>query len=210
MKTAIIGLGGIGTRVLSEMRGFETNLLLIDGDKYEFKNLSRQFCDVTDLGRNKAQAWSAKLNCEGIPEHLDVDNLFLLNDCDVILVCVDNHPSRKLVFEYAKERENCIVIAAGNDLVDGNVLAYVRRAGRDYNRCPLEYHPELSSQGIHPNNMSCAEAAVSSPQIGLANAWAALIMMCIFRNIIEKLEFHDEYCFDIEEMKVLGYEHKKP
>ena len=109
---AIVGLGALGT-VAAELliRAGVKKIILIDGDKVEESNLSRQLYTERDIGKNKVLAAKEKLhqiNSQAIitahPTHLHRQNLSLLH-ADLFLDCTDNLPTRLLFNDYAKRQK---------------------------------------------------------------------------------------------------------
>jgi molybdopterin/thiamine biosynthesis adenylyltransferase len=111
-KIAIIGAGGINSwsiRFLSEILNIFYNeippyIKIFDNDIVEEKNIKRfnQNYDVEDLMFNKAEVLSKKYN-------LDFEDIFIteenindkLIDFDDIIIGVDNHKTRQLLYNFA-------------------------------------------------------------------------------------------------------------
>ena len=153
MKIVIIGLGGIGSilcerlaRYLTYSADDRTSLLLVDGDAYEAKNFERQ--DFTRLG-NKAEVKAADLklqffgmNVSSFPAFVNETTLAqVIQEGDVVFLCVDNHKTRMLVSNYSKNLTDVTLISGGNDLIDGNVQIYIRKDGKDLTPDLCAYHP---------------------------------------------------------------------
>jgi len=209
----IIGLGGIGQVVAIYLSLFlnslnrTARLLLIDGDSYEHANESRMFCG--NLG-NKAAVMQADLagrlspatavTLLAVPEYVTPDNLDRLIPSgrgESVLLCVDNHATRKLVAEYAGQLDDICLVSGGNDGVgpdaagtirqgtEGNVQIYLRRGGVDCSPTLTKYHPEIAHPAdarpdeARPDEEGCAElfASGSTPQILFSNLTAAVAMM---------------------------------
>jgi PRTRC genetic system ThiF family protein len=118
----VAGCGGNGSHVamglgrlcyhLRETNGPPVNVVLIDGDHFEPKNVGRQNCRPHDVGKNKAKALAARVNgeynlrVEAIPEMLTYQLLesLLRGEEDpqwgavhanvIIVGCVDNPDTR--------------------------------------------------------------------------------------------------------------------
>lgn len=121
----VVGCGGNGSHVamglgrlcyhLRETNGPPVNVVLIDGDHFEPKNVGRQLCRPHDVGKNKAKVLAARVNgeynlrFEAIPEMLNygtLENLFKGEEdpqwgaaqANVIVVgCVDNPEIRRTI-----------------------------------------------------------------------------------------------------------------
>ena len=181
-------------------------VVLIDGDSYEHANQSRMFCG--NLG-NKATVMQADLagrlgatsavTLLAVPEYVTPDNLDRLihsGQGESVLLCVDNHATRKLVAEYAGRLDDICLVSGGNDGVgpdaagtirqgtEGNVQIYLRRGGVDCSPAMTKFHPEIAHPAdtrpdeAHPDE-GCTElfAAGSTPQILFSNLTAAVAMM---------------------------------
>jgi molybdopterin/thiamine biosynthesis adenylyltransferase len=202
----VIGLGGIGqivavhlARFLSSLRRTAT-LVLIDGDRFEQGNESRM--RVPDYFANKAEALHAELaeSCAAgdvtvaaIGEYVTPDNVSRLvrsGPGESVLLCVDNHATRKLVAAHAARLRDIVLVSGGNDGVGpdgsgavrsgtaGNVQVYVRAAGADRTPRLTAFHPEIADPpDRRPDEAGCVELAVSAPQLLFANLCAASCML---------------------------------
>ena len=202
----VVGLGGIGQPVATYIGRFlatlgrPARLVLIDGDAYEPDNAGRM--DVPELYRNKATAMQARiaachascaLSVLAVPEYLRPDNIGRLvpsGPGESLLVCVDNHATRKLVAEHARGLDDVCLVSGGNDGVGpdrqgverhgtaGNVQVYVRRGGVEETADLTRYHPEIAEPAdTRPDEAGCAELAASTPQILFTNLFVAACML---------------------------------
>jgi molybdopterin/thiamine biosynthesis adenylyltransferase len=211
MNIVIIGLGGIGSilvdrisKFINYSRDIRAKFLLVDGDSYEDKNYERQ--EFSFLG-NKAevkqkdlQMTYSRLDVRSFDSFVDTTNIKeIINDGDVVFMCVDNHKSRMIVSNHCKSLSNIILISGGNDYTDGNVQIYIRKDNKDITPDLCRYHPEIAKPDDKmPHEMSCQELAMSEPQLYFANLGAATIMCWAFYNVVVK-EVYDrsEIYFDI-------------
>jgi len=205
MKTKVIGLGGIGSHLLSPLcRYLEAStsnedkgskkgkdplhsLVLIDGDDYEAKNASRQ--EFHDIG-NKAEVSAARVKrdypsllVEAKPHFVTIENVFLfIEEGDIVFLCVDNHATRKLVSDRCQGLKDVILISGGNEFQDGDVNLYLRRKGKNVTPPLTHLHPEIQNPADrNPDEMSCEELAeVGVPQLIFANLTAATMMLNAF------------------------------
>lgn len=212
-RLKVIGIGGTGTNLLAfvprylayqweSKRGVEVTL--VDGDKFEGRNEDRQ---IFDEQGNKADVTAARLRREfpsltvlSIPEFVTPQNVReIVRPRDVVLLAVDNHATRKLVFDRCRGLSNVTLISAGNDLVDGSVMVYIRKKGKDVTD-PVRLHPEIQfPQDRNPGeDPSCmALAAEGEPQIVITNMAAALGMaMALFQFLKGRVPAEETY-FDI-------------
>lgn len=101
-KVVIVGVGALGSHVAQFLRN-EAELTVIDFDRVEQKNVLSQFHSKVSVGKNKATSMREAFNflygvkLEAIPHKLTCDNIELLDATDLILDCLDNAPSRRLV-----------------------------------------------------------------------------------------------------------------
>lgn len=203
-KVKVVGTGGIGLCLLPTLARFlnfsvekfnDVELSLIDGDTYEEKNRDRQ--DFDELGAkatvtaNGLRNKFPRLNVYDHPIFLDESNIVRhIRENDIILLCVDNHKSRKMVSDRASELNNVSIISGGNDRIDGNVLIHLRRDGKNLT-CPMDqYHPEIANPNdLHPNEMnqvgSCSRMAESQPQLVIMNNLIAANMLAAFYTLTD-------------------------
>ncbi len=189
----IIGVGGIGSnltefiaRFLNFEEEFRGKIVLIDGDRFEEKNKTRQ--NFTGYG-NKAESKALELTRKfpnlsftfhDIYINKENVNKYIL-DYDVVFLCVDNHKTRKIISEHCNTMNNVTVINGGNDLLDGSVHLYVRRNGMDITPSLTKYNPEIETpEDETPEEMSCEKRAISEPQIFFTNLQAAIIMCQVY------------------------------
>src|SRR5688572_7543537 len=114
-RLVLIGLGGIGSTVLAYLALFlhslrmPLRLVLVDGDTYIPRDQERQM--FTSLG-NKAEIKAAETIAQlgpselvivPVPEYVTAENVGrLIRDGDYVLLCVDNHPTRKLPSDHCQ------------------------------------------------------------------------------------------------------------
>jgi hypothetical protein len=224
-RIVVIGLGGIGSILARYLVLFlaslpeEFRVLLVDGDAFEPNNTYRM--DVPSY-ENKAQAMSREIGerfgREGLgirfkSQYLNRENQEdLIREGDFVLLCVDNHATRKLASDRVGRLQNAVLISAGNDGVGegergtyGNVQIYARQTGQVVSGAPLDvFHPEIANpQDISPDEMDCMElAAQGAPQllpINLAMASAMLSAVVRFLMPPNGETMYDEVCLDILE-----------
>lgn len=204
MKIRIIGIGGIGTWLCDALfkylnynvasTGEEIEVTLCDGDSFESKNSERQSFEMRALHINKAQAKAAQLaplypnvKIEIMPEYINEINVCSILPADFIFICVDQHASRKIIGEAIQNAkpENITVISGGNELDYGTVITHIRRKGEDITP-PITSYDEIKNADMneHPDRMSCAQLAVSAPQVIFVNMAVAVSMCNTFYSIL--------------------------
>jgi len=188
---------------------------IIDGDSYEERNKDRQ--KFVERG-NKAEVTVHDLEnmfpnlfFTAFPLYIDDENAtLLLQDGDVVFLCVDNHQTRRLVSHYcAEELENVVLFSGGNDFTDGNVQVFIRKDGENLTPPMHDVHKEIENPiDLHPNEeedrSGCLEEAEAAPQLLIANNMAAALMLNMFHGWVDKPESflheilgYDEIFFDL-------------
>lgn len=214
----VIGLGGVGSIVARYGSIFlaalktPARMVLIDGDKFEPKNASRMF--FGDYG-NKAEVVRAELlprftdsqmELSWVPEYVTPENIDrLIRTGDIVILCLDNHASRKLINEHASKLDNVVLISGGNQGITdqergtfGNVQIYIRKYGKDVSDSLTRFHPEIANpKDKLPTDLSCTEALESTPQLLMSNlATASHILNALQLYLCDCLHF-EELAFDV-------------
>ncbi len=224
-RVKIIGLGGIGCIVLQYLTVFlksldrPVRLVLIDGDRFEVANSTRMvFQQVGNKAEVKAAETAVWLGTSAVavvavPAYVTAENIGqLILPGDHVFLCVDNHPTRKLVSDHCARLPAVALFSGGNEGVEpprergtyGNVQVYLRRDGRDVTAALTRFHPEIANpQGKSPSEMSCAELAVSTPQILFTNlAVASALLNAFFAYLCTRL-MYQEVKLDVLDARML-------
>lgn len=211
INAVIIGLGGVGTilaerlcRFLNFSRDYESEVLLVDGDKYEPKNYERQeFNSIGNKAETKAHELASKfrdIEFDVVESYINEENVGdIIKENTVVFVCVDNHKSRMIINNYCKTLNDITLISGGNELTDGNAQLYVRKGGKDLTPDLCAYHPEIANPDDKlPEELSCEELSESEPQLYFTNLGVATLMCWLFYNAIVKQDYEkSEVYFDI-------------
>ncbi|MBI4168884.1 MAG: ThiF family adenylyltransferase [Acidobacteria bacterium] len=196
----VIGLGGVGAPVaqaLAQFLAFQRvcdTLVLVDGDAYEARNRERVLFDATGnkaviKAHELAQACDGRLTILPVAEYVGPGNVRrLVGEGDAVLLCVDNHATRKLVSDRCRRLWSVVLISGGNDGIEdgrtgtyGNVQAFVRRAGRDVTNPLTRFHPELARpRDRRPDQQGCAAGTPIAPQLLFTNLTVAAAMLGTF------------------------------
>lgn len=159
-RVLIIGLGGIAETLVGQIARWlahahpRSELVLIDGDLFDDGNMSRQTVGVygpkaTERRRQINIALGEardKITITAVTEYLNFDNVArLIREGDYVLLCVDNHATRKLVDDYIGTLTTAVCIAGGTGGMEGDVLLYVRRDGGDVTSPFSKYHKEIAN-----------------------------------------------------------------
>ena len=213
-RIKVVGLGGIGCIVLQYLTVFlksldrSLRLVLIDGDRFEVANNRRMiFKTVGNKAEVKAAeivAWlgPCELSVVAVPQYLTVESIEkLILPGDHVFLCVDNHPTRKLVSDHCARLSSVALFSGGNEGVDpprergtyGNVQVYLRRDGRDVTASLTRFHPEIANpKGKLPSEASCVELAASTPQILFTNlAVASAMLNAFFAHTCGRLAYQE-------------------
>lgn len=236
----IIGLGGVGSiaaRYLSlflAAQKVDLRLVLIDGDEFELKNADRMFFNVlgnkADVLRKELLEWlgGMHLSIISVREYVNDENIEnLIRERDLVLLCVDNHKTRKMISDHCAKLDNVCLVSGGNDgvtigaegdmVVDmdaegdadmdsgagtrgtyGNVQVYMRCEGLDVSPSLTDYHPEIEDPpDEHPDDLSCLELIESTPQVLFANLAVASAMLSTTWALLCGELDHNEVAFDI-------------
>lgn len=108
-RVTVIGAGALGSHLVQALRNEDATIKAIDFDRVEMKNISSQFHFKNVVGKKKTDALaSAMLFCWGrkvevVGHRLTADNVDqLLGGADLLVDCLDNGESRRLVQAYAR------------------------------------------------------------------------------------------------------------
>ncbi len=200
----IVGLGGTGgqiarsaARILYDMKARRMHtpqLILIDPDTVEMKNVGRQLYTAGDVGQPKAHVLMRRFNCAlglntvGIAEPLNAEMHFERQGGGIVIGAVDNHLARQ---ELSRVK-GALWIDSGNHFSAGQVIvgnqgdrevmlrhldgkdgkyAYLPNAGLLF---PALLEPEPAApQPLQP--VSCAELVQEGSQHLLVNDWVAIV-----------------------------------
>jgi molybdopterin/thiamine biosynthesis adenylyltransferase len=119
MRIAFCGVGALGSTAAVACRNLDATLRLVDFDRVESKNLLAQAFVKQSVGKNKAAALKLQLQnfygvkAEAYGVRLQDNNAGeLLTECDLLVDCFDNAPSRTLVSTFARAHDVACVHAA--------------------------------------------------------------------------------------------------
>lgn len=224
-RVKVIGLGGIGCALTPHLAVFlkglarPLRLVLIDGDRFEPANAGRM---IFGAAGNKAEVKAAEIvatlgatevTIAAVPEYVTPDNVArFVRSGDHVFLCVDNHPTRKLVSDHCATLDAVALFSGGNEGVDpprergtyGNVQAYIRHDGKDVTAPLTRFHPEIANpRGKLPTELSCAELAISTPQILFTNLAVASAMLNAFYTFTCGQLAYQEVKLDILEARMM-------
>jgi hypothetical protein len=224
-RFVVVGIGGIGGALLQPLAmflhsfGIPIRLVLVDGDQYEPHNATRQ--SFQSLG-NKATVKSSETvellgnsNLTIVPfdHYITPENIGkIIRTGDHVFLCVDNHPTRKLVSDHWQKLSDLVLISGGNEGVNpprergtyGNVQIAIRRGGKDVTVSITKYHPEITKTKEElPHQHGCGQLVTSTPQILFTNlAVASAMLNAFFAHACDRLSYQ-EAKLDILEARML-------
>lgn len=229
----IIGVGGTGSFLLTVLlrylnsrsdvnQNFE--VIIVDGDKYEEKNVNRQEFAHSRIGRNKADVQAEvygkkfpNLRIVSVPKYLGEENIKqIIGEHSVVFCCVDNHKCRYMVSLRCQELNDTLLISGGNEEFDGNIQSYCREAGEALNN-PIEVrHPEIkNTDDGDRSKMSCEELSTlpSGSQFIGTNSTAGNMMFQLmfgYENQTPGIENVNDIYFDIRQVKTMRIVNGQP
>lgn len=179
----IIGCGGGGSWLIPALTLLTDpkQIVLVDGDVLEEKNLDRQLFKPEDIGRMKAEALGQRYKCrfetdwfcEGMKDY---------QENDWIIACVDNHIARRGALAEA-DRHGVQVICAANETSSAEAY-YYQREWKGTGIDPRVYFPDiLTDRSNDPRRraIGCTgEAQQQNRQLVTSNAMSAALAGHLF------------------------------
>jgi hypothetical protein len=204
----LIGCGGTGGVLAPQLArlclyhpGIKATLRLVDGDKFEESNLTRQACGPVDIGVSKADAIASLCTSQGLvtnPETAYVNEAWMhkrlsKGSLHLIVAAVDNDATRKVILDALRNGPNFLYVSPanaddedGNSPIRGNVMWWARIDHHTYGIDPSTLYPNLIEPTDHlPVQGSCSEHAPSHPQLLAANSLAAALAMVTIQNFLD-------------------------
>ena len=198
-KFYIVGVGGTGSLLARDLPklliGTYHKMCLIDGDRVDKSNLVRQSYQEHDIGEYKSYALAKKINtfydikCECINKYITADELLwdIKNSgsfVPVIVGCVDNDKTRKLLENTFNKLDAVFYLDSANSKESGNIYVVAKQG--DELRGKLRSQVYELSKDIHPLDKSCqAQTAKGEVQYLITNAHMAL---CLLQHIHDLLK----------------------
>lgn len=206
-------------------------VLLCDGDGVEEKNLLRQYFLPQDIGQNKARVLAERysraygLDIAAFDRYVTPETGLqsLIAKADpygnrdvitrgmtpMVVGCVDNAPTRRILHEQLSAWENVVYIDSGNASItvpddpahvdryllakaresgwDGQVVVGVRKHGEEVLPFPGVVFPDLITPDegdSMPTEVRCGEAVVDHPQRLLTNVMAATCVLQVLHTLL--------------------------
>jgi molybdopterin/thiamine biosynthesis adenylyltransferase len=111
-RVVIVGVGALGSHVAMLLRNTDAKLHVIDDDRVEQRNIASQFHGQPGVGKLKVQALQQsldflfRLRVDSTSTRLRADNTEqLLSGAALVIDCVDNGSTRRLIQEYVRRRD---------------------------------------------------------------------------------------------------------
>ena len=175
-KVAVIGAGGIAIHLIP-LLALDYEVVVIDGDKFEPHNSKRQWPALAAAGGegvNKATFLANHMlgtglmisDIPGYMEGLSIVNNPNWEGVELIIGCVDNNQSRKIICEVA-DQQFIPAILCGNEKEMGDAHLYLPGY---YD--PFEHH-DFGPMTKAPFSCTSDEQGESAPQTSAANFLAA-------------------------------------
>ncbi|HDR1856340.1 TPA: molybdopterin-synthase adenylyltransferase MoeB [Pasteurella multocida] len=206
-KMLIVGLGGLGCAASQYLATAGVgHLTLLDFDTVSLSNLQRQVLhDDSRLAMPKVD--SAKLSLQRLNPHIQIDTINtklsteklaeIIPHFDVILDCTDNVAIRNQLDQVCQQAKVPLVSGAAIRL-EGQVTVFT------YQENTPTYH--RLSQLFGENTLSCVEAGVLAPIVGIVGSIQALeaikVRLNIGKNLCGRLLMIDGMTMSIREIKL--------
>ncbi len=193
---AVVGVGGTGSFVADSLARIlmpGIDLVLIDMDKVEQRNLSRQSFTREDIGLFKSEALAKRLAAK-YNRSIGYSILpigLIKTHFKIIIGCVDNGLARRDIQDGIKD--GCWWIDSGNGNNYGQVLignSKIKDLGVSFlgNICIRLPLPSIQQPGIltqYPRKESCNEAVATDDQGPTINQAMAVLVVEVVRRILE-------------------------
>ena len=218
--TLFVGCGGTGsylaeplTRLLAYSFAVEgVTITFCDGDQFEPINAVRQKMDLAkDAGNNKAEVIADQVASmhsrdnviQSHPDFISPSWLadWLLNeagDCPMIVACVDNDATRKIICDALEAAKaflpSFFFITPGNHAgtpadparVEGQVLWWGWTEGTEFGINPAKLYPNIENPAEpSPVRGTCTANAPSQPQLIAANSMAAAATLSVVSSLLQ-------------------------
>lgn len=206
-RVLIIGMGGLGCAASQYLVASGLgSLTIVDDDSVELTNLQRQILhfdsNIGDKKVDSAKESLLALNHEcaikTVDERLSEPALGkLISEHDVVLDCCDNLATRNMVNDACYTSKVPLVSGAAIRM-EGQIFCVVPSLESACYRCISRFFGE--------QNLSCVEAGVMSPLVGIVGAYQALEAIKLLTNFgqtpINSLQIYDAITSQWQTFKV--------
>lgn len=194
---ALIGCGGTGSHLAQALArlaahcrdtgGADVQLVFVDGDQVEQKNVGRQLFSTADIGKNKAQVLAARfsavfgLNIVAFPHMLDQQRIANPHRFGILIGAVDSAAGRRAITRQLGSYGWRLWLDCGNHENSGQIVCGSAAQGAIANglctQLPLasSLYPELLKDAPARPREDCAAAVQDNAQSLMVNQMMAAI-----------------------------------
>lgn len=201
----VLGCGGTGSQLvpfLMQLYSHCNNIkevILIDGDIIEPKNTINQKYVLSEEATNKAIAMAERfsivypnLNIRYVDDYLTNEEQLtkiVENNPTILVSCVDNNASRKILSSYFNNRtkNDLIYIDSGNGTItrNGQVVIGYKHDNKKVLPCAGDIFTDIQNDTDSIENVgTCMRISQDHPQNIATNILAATVIFTIITNII--------------------------
>jgi molybdopterin/thiamine biosynthesis adenylyltransferase len=210
----VIGCGGVASHLLTALiqtAEFAMDCPTIhfwDGDKYEDKNIARQFLAKGREGQSKSEVFAEYYGALYGGTIIAHDQYFFadtytIEENSLIICVVDNHRGRRECRESAR-RSSSILVSGANETESGEAWVWLRE-NEGKNTDPWVRYPDLETDvGIDPlHAQGCQSelAIVDNPQIPAGNMLTAACIVGLIQGTILGTEEYWGYRYNPAEYR---------
>lgn len=195
----VLGAGGTGSWLAAflDKMSLNNNVIIMDGDIVESKNVLRQNFKKKDVTKQKAEVVAKSNTMSYVHGYITDTSIFhqLLTEfpegtVPMLIGCLDNNASRKIAHNFVNEVPEAVWIDGGNAERHGQAYVCIKEDGQIVEgfESPIDIEPAFQNfegDERRPDQISCAEQSESAPQNVTANVTSANVLfniMAIFLN----------------------------
>ena len=195
----VLGAGGTGSWLAAflDKMSLNNNVIIMDGDIVESKNVLRQNFKKKDVTKQKAEVVAKSNTMSYVHGYITDTSIFhqLLTEfpegtIPMLIGCLDNNASRKIAHDFVNEVPEAVWIDGGNSERHGQAYVCIKEDGQIVEgfESPIDIEPAFQNfegDERRPDQISCAEQSESAPQNVTANVTSANVLfniMAIFLN----------------------------
>lgn len=202
-RVLIVGLGGLGCAASQYLASAGVgHLSLVDFDKVSLSNLQRQILH-TDANLDQFKVESARLRLQQINPHIEIaaiveklaDFSELVAQADVVVDCTDNVAVRNQLNQACFKHKKPLISGSAIRF-EGQISVFTYQPNEPCYQC--------LSQLFGDSTLSCVEAGVIAPIVGVIGSLQALetikVLLNIGKTLTGKLLMIDGLHFSVREM----------
>lgn len=195
----ILGAGGTGSWLCAflDKMSLNNNVIVMDGDIVESKNVLRQNFKRNDINKKKAEVVAHGNMMSYVHGYItdtaifhEIMTEFPEGTIPMLIGCLDNNASRKIAHDFVQEVPDIVWIDGGNAERHGQAYVCIKENGSivEGYESPIDIEPAFQNyegDERRPDQISCAEHSESAPQNVTANVTSANVIfniMAIFLN----------------------------